>query len=479
MSNRLEIESEVFWGDTLSQKVTVPICKDENRMISFYSSEDNGRIHSVLELSNTMCSKHVLMIGGIGSGKTNTFYQIIDDLDANITSEDVMLIFDSKGDFYSLFFEEDFDCVIGNSSIFADSTCYWNIFREIEYGGVLRDEKELMAKEIAKSLFENRKNSSQPFFSSAAMDLFVKVLIGVMRLELWDTLEYRQLERKLELDRNNSIAKKQQVELFEKHVGKLNNYVLVHDIFHKWQSKEYLTLLNSYEEFKSAITYIGDGTSNQALGVFGELNSMINDYFVGIFGNYKRGRDISLRELIHQKNGRKIFIEYDLSIGQVLTPIYTLMIDLALKEALGRNRSEGNTFLLIDEFKLLPKLAHIDDALNFGRSLGIKVFAGIQSIKQLEDVYGETRGQVIASGFSNIFAFRMTDEASRKYVSDLFGKNFLSLTYWNAAGEPKATEREGYTVEDWDLLNLKIGQAIIGVSGYVPFKFQFDEFVRN
>ena len=131
------------------------------------------------------------------------------------------------------------------------------------------------------------------------------------------------------------------------------------------------------------------------------------------------------------------------------------------------------------KFKLLPKLSHVDDALNFGRSLGIKVFAGIQNIKQLEDVYGETRGQVIASGFSNIFAFRMTDEASRKYVSELFGKNFLSITYWNSFGEKKPTEREGYTVEDWNLLNLKIGQAIVGISGYVPFKFQFDEFLRD
>lgn len=472
-SKKLEIELEIFWGDVLSEHVTVPECDDENRMLSFFSQ------NKILDLSDSMCSKHILMIGGIGSGKTNTFYQIIDNLDTHISSDDIMLIFDTKGDFYSLFYEKGYDYVIGNSSMFSGETSYWNIFREIEYGGVLRDEKELIAKEIAKSLFQNRKNSSQPFFSSAAMDLFAKVLIGTMRSELWDAPEYRILEKRLEVDRNNTEARERQILLFEEHVNRLNNSVLVNDIFHKWQTKDFLKLLNDHDDFKSSITYIGDGTSNQALGVFGELNSMINDYFVGIFGNYKQGKDVSFREMIHNKGGKKIFIEYDLSIGQVLTPIYTLMIDLGLKEALGRTRSEGNTFLVIDEFKLLPKLSHIDDALNFGRSLGIKVFAGIQNIKQLEDVYGETRGQVIASGFSNIFAFRMTDEASRKYVCDLFGKNFLSITYWNKAGEEKQTEREGYTVEEWNLMNLKTGEAVIGASGCVPFKFQFEEFTED
>ena len=49
--------------------------------------------------------------------------------------------------------------------------------------------------------------------------------------------------------------------------------------------------------------------------------------------------------------------------------MYRLLIDLALKEALGRSHSAGDVYMIIDEFKLLPKLQHIDDALNFGRSL--------------------------------------------------------------------------------------------------------------
>ena len=93
---------------------------------------------------------------------------------------------------------------------------------------------------------------------------------------------------------------------------------------------------------------------------------------------------------MRKKGGKILFIEYDLTSGSVLTPIYRLLIDLALKEALGRSRGHGNVYIICDEFKLLPYLQHIEDAVNFGRSLGVKVVAGLQSISQLYELYGES-----------------------------------------------------------------------------------------
>lgn len=77
----------------------------------------------------------------------------------------------------------------------------------------------------------------------------------------------------------------------------------------------------------------------------------------------------SMRNTVRKKGGTAIFIEYDLTVGEVMTPMYRLLIDLALKEALGRTEEKGNVYLILDELKLLPKLKHLDDALNFGRSI--------------------------------------------------------------------------------------------------------------
>lgn len=36
--------------------------------------------------------------------------------------------------------------------------------------------------------------------------------------------------------------------------------------------------------------------------------------------------------------------------------------------------------------------------------------------------------------------------------------------------------REANVVEDWDISNLPLGRAIIGLTGYEPFYFQFKRF---
>ena len=182
------------------------------------------------------------------------------------------------------------------------------------------------------------------------------------------------------------------------------------------------------------------------------------------------------RKFFDEKGKRIVFVEYDMSVGETLGPMYRLMFDLALKEALGGRRSKrGNTYLIIDEFKLLPDLMNIDDALNFGRSLGVKVCAGLQSINQLYDIYGEDRGKVLAAGFMNSFCFQTWDLDSRKFIMSRFGETYEELIY-HTPTRTVPSQRSGHVVEDWDILKLEVGQAFINLVGYEPFKFHFSNF---
>jgi type IV secretory pathway TraG/TraD family ATPase VirD4 len=183
-----------------------------------------------------------------------------------------------------------------------------------------------------------------------------------------------------------------------------------------------------------------------------------------------------MREFVRNKGRKTLFIEYDLSIGSMLTPVYRLMFDLALKEALGRNKPQGNVYLICDEFKLLPHLRHIDDGVNFGRSLGVKVFAGVQSIEQLYEIYGQSRGRNIAAGFSSVYAFRSNDAATREFISGLFGKNIVLERYQRLDNQIVEEKRNGQTVEDWDLNSLKVGEAVVGLPFSQPFRFHFDTY---
>lgn len=407
-------------------------------------------------LNKSLLSRHILLLGGIGVGKTNTFNHLIHELfkkDYSETKDNVTVIFDTKGDFFREFYSPG-DIVIANNKEYLKTTFYWNIFEDIQAAGDDAESQEMMCREIAKSLFSDRKSSSQPFFTNAAADIFSKVLIHFLRVGR----KYESEGKKIDI---------------------LNNYELI-KFLQQANVQHFIKMCQRYQDFQGALSYFGDGSSNQALGVFGELSSMINDYFIGVFAKKApEGKEFSMRKSIRGKGNLKIFIEYDLTVGETLTPMYRLLIDLALKEALGRSHSAGDVYMIIDEFKLLPKLQHIDDALNFGRSLGIKVIAGIQNITQLYDIYGESRGAVIASGFSNLFAFKTIDAESRDYVSKEFGKNYYSMSYFNSAGEFVDENREGHSIEEWELMELGIGQAVIGLANYRPFYFSFEEYKSN
>ena len=185
-----------------------------------------------------------------------------------------------------------------------------------------------------------------------------------------------------------------------------------------------------------------------------------------------------MRNLVYQKGGRIVFIEYDLSIGMMLSPVYTLLFDQAIKEALCRERSPGNVYFITDEFRLLPNLQHIDDAVNFGRSLGVKFMIGIQNVEQIYEIYGAQRARSIMSGFLSTFNFRVTDNSSKQYIKELFGKNRKVEAYVPLVQNRGMVEetREAYVVEDWNISRLQTGQAIIGLPGSQPFLFQFDRY---
>lgn len=460
---------EVLLGNDLSKGR--PRVGDDART-TFYSPDG-----SCFTMNMEQYSTHLLLLGGIGCGKTNVFNHIIQSLRSRMTTLDVMFILDSKGDFYREFYKPG-DVVIGNGKRYRRQSSVWNIYGEVmgrmprpgeryEY----KKEWDLNAREIMKALFKNRRSSTQPFFADAAADLISMKIISVLRSG----------------------------NLEEMHTYKLKEF------FKSAQVKDYdaLTCDPSNRDFAGGKQYYGDGTTPQALAVFAYINSLVSECFVGVFGDekpysgdrYRTERygmhdggefagEFAMRDLVREKNKRVIFVEYDLSVGEVLGPIYQLLYDQALKEALGRNdmeceEAQGNVFMICDELKLLGAVSHQDDGLNFGRSLGVKIVAGLQSVNQIYDIYGEAKGKVILSGFSNMFCFRTGDAETRKFISEHFGCNYTDIKLWNEGFEPRHIPRDSNVVEQWDVQNLSRGEAIIDLwdkEPQQPFKFCFSRF---
>ena len=412
-----------------------------------------GNIHGDyvnLDLSDDVLSKHSLIIGGTGCGKTKLFYHFVSQIKRRMTKHDVMIIFDTKGDYYSRFASPS-DLVIGNSPQFYSKSEKWNIFKEILADGWEQNMYSINTQEICRSFFEDSiSRTNNIFFPQAASDLLSSLICSYIRAAVEDNPSRG----------HSPIA----TEYF--YNDKLIEYLNTHS------PSEICYTLGHFPENKAIISYI-DGDTEQCQGVISELHSVVRKLLVGSFADHGL---FSMRDFIRKKGGRTLFVEYDMSIGKVLSPIYSILFDLALKEALGRQSSEGNVYLFCDEFRLLPLIQHIDDGVNFGRSLGVKIFAGLQSIEQLYEVYKKERGKNIAAGFSSIYAFKANDTSTRNFIRELFGKNILLEKYTNLERIFENNRREGYSVEDWDLIDLKIGEAVVGLPFQKPFKMYFKEF---
>ena len=401
----------------------------------------------VIDMDESTCSMHTLCIGGTGAGKTDLLFSMAQQLLDQMTDDDVMVVFDSKGDFYEHFgtrLPADRVSVLGNSRKYIAKSVRWNIFREIRADGPDNDICQTNAMEIARTLFAQRmKQTTNAFFPSTAQDVFASLLSSIC----WDATVDPDVTAKMN---NRDLAE----------------YLSSSD------AEELQLQLSAYNSLKATCSYIA-GDNEQAQGVISELHSVIREVLLGVFA--QKG-DFSIREFVRGRGKKVLFVEYDLSIGSVLTPVYRLLIDLAIKETLAQASTRGRVYLFLDEFRLLPYLEHIDDLVNFGRSMGARCFAGLQSIEQLYDLYGHSRGNAIAEGFSNVFCFRANDEATMKYVAGRYGSNLLGIDIVTAKGMSQHIVQPSQVIPDWCMSGQKPGQSVVCLAGEAPFLFHFDRF---
>lgn len=402
-------------------------------LVTFYGIDNN------FSMSEDDLSKGILVIGSTGSGKTTIFKIAMDQFLPGMTQSDVAFIFDSKGDFIERYYKNSNESiVISANPEHAGMSKSWNIFGELFDANGSLQSADTFAKEISSALFKGMENPQQPFFHMAAADLFTAILDCFC---------------KMAEEKNDFTI--------------LNNSSLIRFI-NSATTGDFYNLIDKYPEYHSIHSYLGNPSAptTQALGVLSHLHAMVKSIFIRSFRESSPNGQFSIRRLMREKGKKCIFLEYDVMLGNSLSPIYSLFYDLAVKEAMSVGK--GNTYFIADEMHLIPHCTSFQNLVNFGRSKGCKTIVGLQSINQLYNNYGEHEGKSIASGFVNAFCMRTVDYDTREFISERFGN-----TYDNIAYGGMNTQRNGRTVEDSDIRNLKTGEAFIDLCDSPPFKFRF------
>ena len=395
-------------------------------------------------LSDELLSGHLLVIGGIGQGKTNAIYHLLHAVRLNLRERDIVVVFDPKGDYLWHFWQPG-DIVINDPDPrLNEDEQPWNLIAELEAGRQESQEQEETSNEIAHTLFDDDvEASSQPFFPMAAMQLFAASLAH---------REFLTRDGPGTAPNNASICR-------------------------YWGSprEQIVQDLGAQSDTRGLVSYIGD-SGPQAGGVLASLTQVLRDVFVGRF---RGSGNLSVRKTVRERGKRCLFIEYRIGAGKALARLFRLLMDLAIKEALSaRLGSEDRVYFFLDELRLIPKLMHLDHGLNFGREFGLRFIVGIQSHTQIRAAYGEEADSIL-SGFNAVLAFRTTNPETRSFIQGIAGSNQKLVLVSKIPGHPVQQVVKGQVVEDHDIWNLRRGEAIVFLPGYGPFITQFEKYQGN
>jgi type IV secretory pathway TraG/TraD family ATPase VirD4 len=407
-----------------------------------------------LVFDDELLSTHILFLGGIGTGKTNAMKQLVRMIRARNRPGDVFVIFDTKGDFQADFYRPG-DAVISTNPAEDEGGVTWNLFRDLPDDPGHRGEE---INEIATTIFSDDLDQAgeNVFFAAAARDIFAGVVeamadgAAVPGIDSTPPYSNKELRSALEIS-DDDLSE----------------------------------LLSSQPNLAGTTRYLEGGEHVESILAFLQLT--LRKSFSGVF---REPGDFSVRDFVRRRGGRALFIEYDIAVGASLLPVYRVLIDTAIKEALGSGRRilrengevKDNFYFIFDEFALLPRLSHVSDGINFGRQLGLKFLVGTQNVSQVLRGYSDGLGDSILSGFGTLFAFRLFDEASRTLVRQRYGANRKKVSTTAALRHDgvRDTVVSGNVIEDWEMSRLPRGQCIASLPPphEAPFNLEFREFKK-
>ena len=384
---------------------------------------ENGR--SVV-LNESALSKHLLLIGRPGCGKSTQIIKMIRQIQEQMNhNEDKIVVFDPKGEFYSALGKgSGKEIVIGGN---AESN-YWNIFLELKLLG--ESERPSRAKAIAYGIIPDSAMGENKVFLEAAREC----LVGVI-LQLLSETDYSR-----EAPSNQTL----------------------YDKICMAQSPEEIYEVVQNKKFKHLVSSLGEHTPERTRqNTFFVLRPALSRI---LLGDFSRPGNFSTYTFINTGGGETLFLEYDYAESESYGPVYALLIDLLIKEATSLKRKQkGKIYLILDEFASLPKVKEIINGLNTGRGCGLRIIAGFQGTEStLMDSSGHFDINLLASkkfGTNFIFNLNQLDLESKRRISESSGKSSEARWIENPDGTYGSVQAN--VIEPNDLDSLRTGEAFI------------------
>jgi len=401
-------------GRILSAREVSSILKSINKAGHFYIG--------AMPLVKDSETKHFLVTGSTGCGKTNLIHNILPQVEKK---KQPAIIIDQTGEMIAKYYNPTRGDIIFNPfDKRAKSWDFWSDCHSCE---------EL--ERFAKILFGfNRKrtgHSADPFWEQSAESLFIACT------------DYQRSTGDLRIEQLCSLVRGSSLGILQ---AKLKN--------------------------TDASRYLESDNKTTASSILSVL--AINAKPLSYLRNNTLDNSFSLKE--HFKNidqgaGNWLFLATKPSSRELTLALIACISELAFSRLLDIGiKEDRRIWFVIDELSALGKLPSLPTLMAEGRKYGACVLSGLQSLNQLYSNYGQYEGSTIFGQFGTNFFFRNNEPAIAKTVSSICGRETIYRQQKNTSfGAHEFRDGVSYSeqqqqkdlVEYSDLAGLAVGECFV------------------
>ena len=392
--------------------------KEVKRALHKLGKESDLKIGS-LPLVKDMETRHFLVTGSTGSGKTNLIQGLLLQIEPK---KQPAVIIDQTGEMIANYYNPSRGDIIFNP--FDERGKAWDFWQDCES----REDLERFSKIL---MGFNRKQSgsySDPFWEIAAGEVF------------------------------NACV--QFLKPRKPGVKDIANMTCHTDI-------EYLRVVLRGTE---GARYLSEDSKQTAGSVAAVLAN--NAKPLTYLPNLSDNGDFSLKQhFTNIQNGSDawLFLATKPSSRSLTLALISCLTELALSRLMEIGiDSKRRVWIVIDELPSLGKIPALSSLMTEGRKYGACVLAGMQSLNQLYSNYGQYEGSTIFGQFGTSFFFRNTEPAIAKMISSMCGNEIITRQQKNTSfGAHEYRDGVSYNehyhkkalVEEKDLASLAIGEC--------------------
>lgn len=325
-----------------------------------------------MPLVKDMETRHFLVTGSTGSGKTNLIHNILPQIEKK---KQPVIVIDQTGEMIAKYYNKERGDIIFNP--FDERGMAWDFWADCASAEELRKFSKIL-------IGFNRKSKggySDPFWETAAESVFNSI-VEYLRPKKAQIEEIYRLASCAPRDYLESILQNSEAARYLTKDGKQTT----------------ASVLSVLAANTQSLSYLSDDVSNGSFSV--------SKYFKGV----------------ESDNPRWLFLSTKPGSRELTLPLISAITELALSKLmnLGANK-ERRVWTIIDELPALGRLPALPSLMTEGRKYGACVIAGLQSLNQLYEKYGSYAGSTIFGQFGTSFFFRNTEPAIAKMISESCG----------------------------------------------------------